>query len=54
MAKKKFDVEQHENDILTDFEKGELQSVDNAAEEMTLAKEAAENYFRKSNNDNFN
>jgi len=51
MSKKDFVAEQkldaEEQELLEAFESGELKSVDNLAEEMASAKEAAANYFRK-------
>lgn len=51
MSKKDFVAEQkldaEEQELLEAFESGELKSVDNLAEEIAFAKEAAANYFRK-------
>lgn len=49
MKKKHFDIEQHEKEILDDFEKGELVSVKNVQEEMQLAKQAASNFMKRDN-----
>lgn len=40
-------LDTEEQVLLEAFEKGELKSVDNLAEELAFAKEAAANYFRK-------
>lgn len=47
MTKKKIEIDQHEDDILTDFDKGKFRSVDNIDEETQLAKEAAKNYLKR-------
>lgn len=47
MKQKQFDIEEHEKDILRDFEKGEFESIENAEEEMQIAKEAAHNFRKK-------
>ena len=49
MSKKKFEIEQDEQDILDDFEKGALVSVDNLTEEMQIAKQAAKNFMKRDN-----
>jgi predicted DNA binding CopG/RHH family protein len=47
MRKKHFDIEQYEQEILADFEKGELVSVDNAEQEIQLARQAARNFAKR-------
>ncbi len=47
MKKKHFEIEQHEKEILEDFEGGELVSVKNLKEEMHLAKQAASNFMKR-------
>ncbi len=47
MGKPKIDIEKAEKDILRDFEKGEFVSVDNAEEEMELAKKAARHFMKR-------
>ena len=49
MSKKKFEIEQDEQDILDDFEKGALVSVANLTEEMQIAKQAAKNFMKRDN-----
>jgi|SRR5665648_796408 len=49
MSKKHIDIEQHEKDILEDFEKDEFESVANLDEEMQLAKHAASNFMKRDN-----
>lgn len=49
MKAKKNDLENHEKDILEDFEKGKFVSVENVEEEMRLAKEAAHNFMKREN-----
>lgn len=49
MKAKEFDIEQHEQEILKDFEKGKLVPVEDAEEEMRLAKEAARNFMKRDN-----
>ncbi|MBA3582896.1 MAG: hypothetical protein H0W44_10660 [Gammaproteobacteria bacterium] len=40
-------LDEEEQELLEAFERGELKSVDNLAEELAFAREAAANYFRK-------
>lgn len=47
MSKKHLDIEQHEKEVLEDFEKDKFVSVPNASEEMRLAKLAASNYMKR-------
>ncbi len=47
MSRKHFDIEQHEEEILADFEKGTFVSVDNLDEEMQLARQAASNFIKR-------
>lgn len=47
MAKKHYDLEDDENEILKDFEKGEFVSVENAKEEIKQAKKAASNFMKR-------
>lgn len=47
MSKKSIDIEQYEEEILEDFEKGELVSVNDAEESMRKAKEAAHNFMKR-------
>lgn len=47
MNKKHFDIEQHEKEVLEDFEKEVLVSVDNLDEEMQLARQAASNFMKR-------
>lgn len=44
MKAKKFDIEQHEKEILEDFEANRFVSVKNAKKKMGLAREAARNF----------
>src|SRR5437016_1979340 len=47
MSKKHHDIEKQEKTILDDFEEGEFASVDNAKEELKLAKQAASNFMKR-------
>ena len=50
MAKRKIagiQLDEEEQEILEAFEKGKLKRVKNFKEEMAVAKQAAENYFKK-------
>lgn len=49
MGKKHFDIEEHEQEILADFEEGKLVSVKNLQEERQLAKQAASNFMKRDN-----
>jgi hypothetical protein len=46
MSKKRTNIEQHEADILKDFEARNFVSVENNQEEMAMAKKAADNYTK--------
>lgn len=46
-AKKNYDVDKDEKDILKDFEEGNLISVDNFDEESKLAKRAASHFMKR-------
>ena len=47
MGKKHYNVEEDEKKILDDFEKGAFVSVDNLNEELSLAKQAANNFMKR-------
>ncbi len=47
MPKKKFDIEEHEKEILADLENGEFISVENVVEEMETAEIAAHNFMKR-------
>jgi predicted DNA binding CopG/RHH family protein len=47
MSKKRIDIDEHEEDILKDFEAGDLVPVENNQEEIGIAKKAASNYLKR-------
>lgn len=47
MKTKKFEIDEHEKEILEDFEKGKFISVKNAKEEKHLAEAAAHNFMKR-------
>ena len=47
MRKKHIDIEKHEDEILNDLDKDAFISVENAREEMRIAKQAAHNFVKR-------
>ena len=47
MSKKHYDLDAEEEEILKDFENGNLVSVDNLDEELKFAKQAARNFMKR-------
>lgn len=47
MKAKKFDLDEHEKEILEEFEKGKFVSVENVEEEMQLAEKAARHFMKR-------
>lgn len=47
MSKKIIDIEEYEQEILADIEKGEFVPIKNVDEAMALAKQAASNYVKR-------
>ena len=47
MVKKRYELDNDENEILKDLEEGNFVSVDNLDEELTLAKQAANNFTKR-------
>jgi len=49
MSKKHFNVDEHEKEIMDDFEKDKFVSVSDFKEEIQRAKQAASNYTKREN-----
>lgn len=47
MAKKHYDLDQDEKEILKDFEEGNFVSTKNLSEELKFAKQAAKNFMKR-------
>ena len=49
MTKKPIDIDQHEAEIMADFEANNFVSVENLNDEMKAAKQAASNFMKRDN-----